>query len=64
MKMFRNKWGKWIDLSVGHLGDQTYLLQAKRHKNGKLKFSVAVSSKCYYQNPKVELSHIETIKPI
>ena len=48
MEIFKTKWSKWKDLNNGMLSDQYYLLQARRHENGKIQFRVAVSNKCYY----------------
>ena len=40
MKLFKSKWGKWTDVSTGSLCSYKYVLQARRHKNGKLKMRV------------------------
>jgi hypothetical protein len=41
MKLFKNKWGKWVDISTGSLCSYKYVLQARRHENGKIKMRVA-----------------------
>lgn len=39
--MFKSKWGQWTDISTGgSLGSYRYILQARRHKNGKLQMRV------------------------
>jgi len=40
MKLFTNKWGKWVDISTGSLREYKYVLQARRHKNGKIQMRV------------------------
>ena len=40
MRLFKTNWGKWTDISTGSLGSYKYVLQARRHKNGKLKMRV------------------------
>lgn len=42
--MFKSNWGKWCDISVGAIHESRYLLQARRHKNGKVEFRVEKSS--------------------
>lgn len=34
--MFKSKWGQWTDISTGSSGCFKYILQARRHKNGKV----------------------------
>ena len=41
--MFKSKWGKWTDLSTGAVSEHRFLLQARRHRNGKIQFRVAKS---------------------
>lgn len=38
MDFFKSKWGKWTDISVGAVKEHRYLLQVRRHKNGKVQF--------------------------
>lgn len=40
MNIFKSKWGKWTDISTGAVSESRYLLQARRHKNGKVQFRV------------------------
>ena len=61
--MFKTKWSKWMDLSVGHINDSIYVVQVKRHLNGKIKFRVAHTSGAWCQIPRLELSHFQNIKP-
>lgn len=51
MNIFKSNWGPWIDLSVGYFSNQHFLLQAKRHKNGKVKYRVEVSKHAYHTTP-------------
>ena len=44
MKLFRSKWGQWTDLSTGAIHEHRYLLQARRHKDGRVQFRVEKSS--------------------
>jgi len=41
MNLFKSKWSKWADLSTGGVNDCRYLLQARRHKDGRVQFRVA-----------------------
>jgi hypothetical protein len=40
MEFLKSKWGKWSDISTGAINDCRYLLQARRHKDGKIQFRV------------------------
>jgi hypothetical protein len=40
MTLFTNKWGKWVDISTGSLCQYKYVLQARRHQNGKIQMRV------------------------
>lgn len=40
MGIFKSNWSKWQDISTGSLGSYKYILQARRHKNGKIKMRV------------------------
>lgn len=42
--MFKSKWGQWVDISTGSLGSYKYILQARRHKSGRVQMRV---EKCY-----------------
>ena len=44
MNIFKSKWGKWADISTGAVHDIRYLLQARRHKDGRVEFRVEMSS--------------------
>ena len=47
MELFKSKWGQWIDLSTtGYMGYK-YLLQARRHKDGRIEYRVERSKDCY-----------------
>lgn len=41
MNIFKNKWGNWTDISADTINNKAYVLQAKRHINGKVKFRIA-----------------------
>ena len=43
MKIFKSKWGQWTDLSTGAIHEHRYLLQARRHKDGRVEFRVEKS---------------------
>jgi hypothetical protein len=50
MKLFKSKWGQWIDLSTtGYMGHK-YLLQARRHKDGRIQYRVEKSEDSYTCN--------------
>jgi hypothetical protein len=38
--MFKSKWGQWTDISTGSLGSYKFILQSRRHKNGKIQMRV------------------------
>jgi hypothetical protein len=40
MRIFKNNWGQWKDVSTGSLCSYKYILQARRHKNGKIQMRV------------------------
>ena len=40
MKLFKSKWGQWIDLSTAGYMGYKYLLQARRHKDGRIEYRV------------------------
>lgn len=41
MNILKNKWGKWTDITADTINDTAYVLQAKRHENGKVKFRLS-----------------------
>lgn len=44
MKLFKKRWSKWSDISVGLYVDRPYLLQARRNNNnGKVQFRVSTT---------------------
>ena len=45
--IFKSKWGKWYDLGVGYASFKAFILQFRRHQNGKIQFRV-VQSESYY----------------
>lgn len=47
MNIFKSKWGKWETLSMGTVSAQYFLLQARKHENGKVQFRVEVSKSAY-----------------
>ena len=47
-KLFRKRWGKWTDISTGQYSHYNYILQVKRHINGKVKFRVAKSDCAWF----------------
>ena len=45
--MFKSKWGQWTDLSsTGYMGYK-YLLQARRHEDGRIQYRVEKSGDGY-----------------
>ena len=40
--MFKSKWGQWIDISTGSLCSSKYVLQARRHKDGRIQMRVEI----------------------
>jgi hypothetical protein len=40
INLFKPRWSRWEDISTGKMYGEIYLLQAKRHLNGKVKFRV------------------------
>jgi hypothetical protein len=61
MELFEKKWGQWIDLSTTSYIGYKYVLQARRHKNGKLQYRVEKSTDSYTcANPTVE--QLEKVK--
>ena len=60
MGIFKTKWGKWTDLTVSSYFETRYLLQGRRHKDGRVQFRV-VKSPAIYCAEKLELKHLETL---
>jgi hypothetical protein len=47
MNLLKTKWGQWTDLSTtGYMGYK-YVLQARRHEDGRIQYRVEKSSDCY-----------------
>lgn len=65
MEIFKSKWSKWTDLTVSSYFETRYLLQGRRHKNGKVQFRVTKSDAIYVAE-KLELKDLEklTYEPI
>lgn len=63
MKLFKKRWSKWTDISVGAVHEYRYLLQARRHRNGKVKFRVTKNNKCAWGCDAPTLEQLENIKP-
>ena len=38
MELFKSKWGKWVDISTSGYMEYRCVLQARRHKNGKIQY--------------------------
>lgn len=47
MKIFRSKWSKWEVLTMGTVNAKYFLLQSRKHENGKVQFRVEVSKEVY-----------------
>ena len=47
MELFKTKWGQWTDLSTGAIHETRYLLQARRHKDGRVQFRVEKSDSAW-----------------
>lgn len=41
MTLFKSNWGKWADLVMGQVGEHQVLVQARRHKDGRVEFRIA-----------------------
>ncbi len=55
MGLIKAKWGKWYDLSTGAVHEHKYLLQARRHKSGKIQFRVEKSPTAWAcEKPSIE----------
>lgn len=51
--LFKNNWGKWNDLAIGKIHEHVYLLQFRRHANGKVQFRVEKSDAIWHINEPV-----------
>lgn len=60
MKIFKTKWGKWIDLTVSSYFETRYLLQGRRHKDGRVQLRV-VESTAIFCAEKLELKDLEKL---
>lgn len=47
MNIFKSKWGNWETMAMGTCAAKFYLLQARKHENGKVQFRVEVSRTAY-----------------
>lgn len=64
MKLFKTKWGQWTDLSTGAIHGEKYLLQARRHKNGRVQFRVEKSKGAWNcEKPTIEQLKEVVYKP-
>ena len=57
MKLFKSKWGIWQDLAIGKYSEHYYLLQGRRHKDGRVQFRV-VKSDFILCSPAIELDQL------
>lgn len=60
MKLFKTNWGKWSDLQVSSYFETRYLLQGRRHKDGKVQFRVVKSAPIYCAE-KLDIKTLETL---
>ncbi len=51
MRLFKSKWSNWQDMSVSRINEHVFLLQARRHENGKVQFRVERSPDAWGCNP-------------
>jgi len=63
MKLLKRRWSKWSDISVGAVHEHRYLLQARRHRNGKVQFRVTKTLKSAWGCAAPTLEQLELIKP-
>ena len=61
LNSFKSKWSKWVDITVGSEVGTKYLLQARRHKNGRIQFKVR-KSKLIFNADTPTLQQIEEIE--
>lgn len=62
MKIFNSKWGKWTDLTVSNYFETRYLLQGRRHIDGRVQFRVEKSPSIFVAE-KLELRDLESLTP-
>ena len=63
MKLFSRNWGQWTDLSTTMYMGNKYVLQGRRHKNGKLQYRVEKIEDSYTcPNPTLEQLEKVTFK--
>ena len=63
MRIFKSKWTKWQDISVGLFSSQPYLLQARRNKNnGKVQFRVSTTKYGAYNCASPTLEQLKEVK--
>ena len=64
MKLFKSKWGKWNDISVGSCCGIKYVLQARRSKDGKIQMRVEKLMGAYdtVAHPTLEQLELVTFK--
>ena len=55
MKLFKSKWSKWEDLSIGQANFNHYLIQGRRQENGRVQFKVVKTGSVYgCETPTIE----------
>jgi hypothetical protein len=55
MRLFKSNWGQWTDISTGAVSETKYLLQARRHKDGRIQFRVEKSDSAWTcEKPTIE----------
>jgi hypothetical protein len=59
MKFFKNKWSKWQDLSLTYFPHNYYLIQFRRHENGKLEFRVETTKAFFGLDTKIQLENLK-----
>jgi len=62
MKIFKSKWGAWMDVSSGSVDQDKFILQARRKKNGKIKMRVERVNKAWGCSAPT-LEQLSEIKP-
>lgn len=60
--IFKSKWGNWTDISTGAVHEYRYLLQARRHKNGKLQFRVEKNKDAAWGCAEPNLEQLQQVK--
>jgi len=63
MKLFKSNWGQWTDISTSGYMEYRCVLQARRHKNGKLQYRLEkINEVKTCQNPTLEQLEKVTFK--